>query len=839
MADISDDDRDAAIRTMLTEAAPNDPEGWAGVGNVIINRALHGNYPSKIKDIVTQKNSKSIPQFEVWGNGRAKAVSKDDTNYEAAGRVFDSLVNGMPDNTNGATHFYAPKAQAALGRNPPKWDNGKPIVDIGGQRFFAPEGSVKRDSGIPQEAATQTAATDDEKDFMAAFGLGDAPKSPAVTAPVVAAPSDDENEFKKAFGLEKLTDEDKKTLSTAAAKAADPGMAVAFGSGAASGVPIAGPAILSGIVQGAGALTGQNPGAVRESIEAAQAAHPVATTAGNIAGGVAGLAPVAAIAPGLIGGTGATLGARALTAMPGNALISGTDAAVRSGGDPLATATGAGVGAIGGALAPVVGKLGNKAGSALAGLASKYLPVGGGISRSGGNMLNSALRGSDPAIVGGVLNDLGPQGMLLDAGNGFKGLAQGIVGKNIGTEPANRIINALEQRKTGANSRLNSDINNAIGQTPTPSHVQAQIEANQATLGPEYQRVMQGASAVDTTPLANALDASIIDTRGKAQSAIRDVRGFLNIPGTDQLDPNPQALLATRHAIDGMLTKEDNPDVIRHLTIARNAVDTELTSAVPGIKDVDAAYQELARQSTALASGNKILDSGKTAQRPNEVAEAFANSANPAGTLVGPSAVPLRTRQGARAEIDRLVGTKSNDLSAVKNLLQGEGGWNTDKLRTVFGDQPANALLSSANRESTFATSANDIIGGSQSAQRIGAAKLLDDTQPAYHDLSNATTFGTFVANPVKKAILNPIIKMITENPTEPRNAELARIITTQGPESTQLLNIIQRFGQRQNALASGGGKISKALDLALTRFIQGGAQSGGVAPAISNRLQK
>jgi hypothetical protein len=77
---------------------------------------------------------------------------------------------------------------------------------------------------------------------------------------------------------------------------------------------------------------------------------------------------------------------------------------------------------------------------------------------------------------------------------------------------------------------------------------------------------------------------------------------MLNIPGTDQLDPHPGALLATRNAIDGMMANEANPQVIRQLTMARQAVDGELGKAVPGIKDVDAKFQELARQSDALTS---------------------------------------------------------------------------------------------------------------------------------------------------------------------------------------------------------------------------------------------
>ena len=41
--------------------------------------------------------------------------------------------------------------------------------------------------------------------------------------------------------------------------------------------------------------------------------------------------------------------------------------------------------------------------------------------------------------------------------------------------------------------------------------------------------------------------------------------------------------------------------------------------------------------------------------------------------------------KGSRGEIERKLGTKANDLQALRSELQGEGGWNTDKLATVHG----------------------------------------------------------------------------------------------------------------------------------------------------------
>jgi hypothetical protein len=129
-------DRDAMIRTVLTEAASNDPMGWAAVASTIRNRLATGKFGDTPSAVV-----RAPGQFEVWQNGRAQAVTPNHPNYEAAGRIVDAVAQGLPDPTGGSTHFYSPSGQAALGRNPPAWGR-QPLTAIGGNTFFAPQGAV-------------------------------------------------------------------------------------------------------------------------------------------------------------------------------------------------------------------------------------------------------------------------------------------------------------------------------------------------------------------------------------------------------------------------------------------------------------------------------------------------------------------------------------------------------------------------------------------------------------------------------------------------------------------------------------------------------------------------
>jgi hypothetical protein len=148
--------RDYAIRTVYGEDPTLSAEA---VAHVIRNRTLAGRYGGKdVQGVVLAKN-----QFEPWNNPKARArmesLNPDSDEYRRIGDITDRVFSGdVPDPTNGATHFYAPKAQAALGRAAPKWDNGQG-QQIGPHVFFAPEGRVHRpgDAEGPPAAPMQSA----------------------------------------------------------------------------------------------------------------------------------------------------------------------------------------------------------------------------------------------------------------------------------------------------------------------------------------------------------------------------------------------------------------------------------------------------------------------------------------------------------------------------------------------------------------------------------------------------------------------------------------------------------------------------------------------------------
>ena len=136
-SDLTPKDRDLMIRTILGEAANEGPRGQAAVAHVILNRTAEGRYGNTPSQVVLAPN-----QFEPWSTRSKELLGYKPTSqpYQQVGDIVDMVAGGeIPDPTNGATHFYSPVSQAALGRAAPSWAT-KPIAKIGGHTFFAPEG---------------------------------------------------------------------------------------------------------------------------------------------------------------------------------------------------------------------------------------------------------------------------------------------------------------------------------------------------------------------------------------------------------------------------------------------------------------------------------------------------------------------------------------------------------------------------------------------------------------------------------------------------------------------------------------------------------------------------
>lgn len=128
----SGSDLDWVVRTVYGEAANEGRQGRQEVARVIENRRRAGTFGgSTYRDVVRAPN-----QFEPWNNPDARRRMESlDRNSEQYKAIEAEVREALEGDTGDFTHFYAPRAQRALGRNAPRWDDGSGR-DIGNHRFF-------------------------------------------------------------------------------------------------------------------------------------------------------------------------------------------------------------------------------------------------------------------------------------------------------------------------------------------------------------------------------------------------------------------------------------------------------------------------------------------------------------------------------------------------------------------------------------------------------------------------------------------------------------------------------------------------------------------------------
>ena len=567
------------------------------------------------------------------------------------------------------------------------------------------------------------------------------------------------------------------------------GAAGAALTGYLDGMAILGPYVLAGTQRAAAGLSSaingksydDNLAEAQAITRTAQEQHPIVTTASNIAGGVAGTLPAIAAAPSVFGaGSGGLLLRSGLSTMSG-AAIGGADAGVRSGANAEAMRDGAMYGAGAGIVGPAAGAVIGRSARSIADAVRGYTAAkAAGTTGYALDKIGRAATadGLDAAAMRSRLEQLGPEAMIADLGPNLRGQVGALA--NMPGAGQQTVRAALDARQAGANGRIASAIDDSMGRNVVPSAVGADIAAGQRAIAPLYEDAFRNARAVDTTPIANALEGDAVNLRGDAQRAVQRIRSMLNIAGTDVLDPNPATLFQTRQAIDGMMATEANPQALRSMTAARQQIDDELARTVPDIKSADAAYAELARQRDALQRGQTVFSSGREAPRPSELAQEVQQGALPQGMQIGPSAVPFRLSQGARAEVDRIVGSNANDVAALNRLIKSEGDWNRSRLASLFGEEKAGRLINVLDNELTFANTRNAAVGNSATAGRQQAMRELGGGGDPVFGIRDAYAAGgvTGAARGTALRVADKVLGGAMQASRGRKNDALARTIT-------------------------------------------------------------
>ena len=454
------------------------------------------------------------------------------------------------------------------------------------------------------------------------------------------------------------------------------------------------------------------------------------------------------------------------------------------------------------------------------------------------------------------LADLGPQAMLPDTGPSLRGIAQGLSTK---PGPAQQpIMQALTDRNLGTNARLNDVVNEQLGPAQSPTAYSSELLGQAGDLGRQRANILGSAPQVDISHVVDHIDDAIARTAPNSpqRAALQQAKGYLTVtkdsvipelspvlgatpaptPGGTFPISDPTQLHSAKQALDNAINYDAKGLAVPNSAIngaqnsyksIRAALNDAMRDQIPGYGANQDATSALMRQQGNVLDGTKDLRAGMAAQRPDDYAGLFNSLA--------PVEQDAR-RVGLRSAVDQALGTKANDLQALKTLTQGDQGWNAQNLGTAFGSDQTAVLNKAIDAESRFRDTYGKITQNSETARNTAAAKGLQDAEYdpfQIHSVHNLTMEGiaaTAAAKPI-----NAVLRML-QKPADnaARDLGLAKLSTAQGADRDALLNAVIKAHEAVGSNAALGaplangvtsaGALSPAVLAAVLRARQSGA---------------
>lgn len=514
---------------------------------------------------------------------------------------------------------------------------------------------------------------------------------------------------------------------------------VAGATGVLAGVPIVGPALVSGVQKAAGALAGgpqgQGEADAQDITNNSQAAYPKTTTAGNIVGGVAStlplMAPIGAVADALGGGVAGNIAAN----VGAGAILSAGDTAAKGGSARDIAASGAVGGGLGAASVPV---------GAVLGAGGKY--VGGKVadtlygathgaalpSQAADSLITSLGRqGDTPAAAIQTVQGMGPGATLADSGSGAQEAATRLAARdpNVGPE----MTGNLRTRADQFGPRINSAVDAAAGPDVNAVQQMAQLKATTAANGAAaYGPIMNSGATIDVTPVRNAIAQARVDTAiaGTAETPISKALGQAQsyIVGKGPI-ANPSALpITVAHAaqdqIDDMASaalRAGNNSQARALWNVRNQL---LQQMPPEYNAARAQYASDKAVENAFENGRSLLSPKVDGQvyDPDLLESRLATMSPPEQQAF---------QLGARKSLTDAMGQARTDAAGVKTLLANDNGYRVQKLQQVFGQQQIQPLLQELDHQATMQATNQQVYQGSKTALTTAADKNIPTAKAA------------------------------------------------------------------------------------------------------------
>ncbi|RCL00011.1 MAG: hypothetical protein JSC085_000998 [Candidatus Tokpelaia sp. JSC085] len=518
----------------------------------------------------------------------------------------------------------------------------------------------------------------------------------------------------------------------------------------------------------------------RDLLDNAALEHPIATTTGNIAGGIG-----SAFIP-----VGGPLARGALTlpkVAATGAAFGGLDAIGRSTGQTKSDALyGTVLGSVGG---PAL-HYGIELLRPLGGYAATHLSKTGraamkklkdqGVSYTAAKHFGRELDEAGIGNISEALADKGPGTRVLDLDPRLTARAEDAAVSGL-PEAENILTRELTQRSSEAPQRIYDRVNEVVGQPRNYEEYIREIQARRAAeTAPLYEAAQDAVVPIDSEFLKILQTPAMKSVDQKADTLRLNLQEHLNNGGITVRDLHLRMQELGDDISVAKLAGRNNE--ARALTQIRNQLRSKAEELSPEFKDAQRIYAEqskildaagMQRPDKSQGTAKLIFDNNVTPEKlRNQVAKmSYAEK----------EALQARTRQ----ELRNRAGSSSKEDEALIGYFQTP--YAVKKLRIILGDEDAIRLLDTLKREEAFKRVQNQILGGSQTARRQ-ARQREDFTSPK--ELPN--TFTRLLRRVYASAIRAPY------NARQIRNADLLSL------GSGERTDIISRELKRIRKLSSG-----------------------------------
>ncbi|MFU0505849.1 hypothetical protein [Pseudaminobacter sp. NGMCC 1.201702] len=482
--------------------------------------------------------------------------------------------------------------------------------------------------------------------------------------------------------------------------------------------------------------------------------------------------------------------------------------------DPLANgaafAAGAIPGALGGAVAAPAASILSNTMQRLAGRggARARLSDGTALAPNVQSSAERALTGANKNQVLSRLDDMGADAMALNATPDMKGAALGIVAK--GGHGGEVIERALEDQFARRSGRLFAGVDDAIGPTGRDARtIQDDFAIGRRALASDYDTVLGG---VSVAPIHRQHIAETAARAAAAWDAKSPVGKFLK-QRFASLKSLPESAVQLRNMkIEVNAFAKANPDAKSTLYRLNGAIDAALDRATGG--DYGKLQKQFATNRSSAeqaARGHAFLTGRKTRQggvKEVTLADIRADMAQN----------PTLTREAARAGVDDVMRSKTNELSAIQNVVgRTNNAKNRESLAAIFGENARDRLAKTVEAEVRKSQDYADILRNSNTARKQAAMQALDGGGFADFIPENRTAFGALSS--LGAIALRKFGEAFGSRNSAARRVLMARIATMQKPELVELIRELDRAARsrRVNGLVSTGA-------------VAGAANSGGEA---------